>query len=247
MHNLKVNLTIPEVYIFIPSKSATTKDMLKLKLNHLILDRSDPAKVVVQRAESQSEDEKAENSTMAESCFPFKLSLASCSLGVADWYTSMEADDIEVPKMEKTQNIFRTEKIELIFEGKLKETKKKTVITRLSNGKELKLVKLFSAKSYSMQATLPSIYAELDMRALAVILQLFDLWVVNVPFILHPYLEISQFERVSELMKDKVFCSFKFSGDLLDRIKGHNLLSYDIRIKEIFLTCDFEGSECTTS
>lgn len=239
LSNFKVSLTIPDLYVFIPSKSNSDKDMLKLKMSQIVLERSDsPSKSTMRNTDSPMGEDMQDHIFISDSSFPFSLSLASCSLGVADSYTSMEANDIEVPKMEKTQHIFRTEKVAVTMKATIKATKKQTAIHRLSNNQEVKIEKVFSMKSVKMTGTLPCLYAELDIRALSVILQIFDLWVVNIPFILHPYLEISQFEQVAELMKDSIFNKFKTGEDLLQKIMSHNLLNYDFQINQILLTCN---------
>lgn len=231
----KVNMTIPEVYIYMPTKSNNTKDMLRFKASNIIFTRSgDTGYSAIQDRYDDNilGDPKHTNN---EYSYPSIFTIASVSLSISDAYNSM-INDLEVQKQDIKQNIFRTEKIKMVLESKITEARTEPNRARKrdsSTSYKILSDKTFRSKEFRVQSHLPPIEAELDSRALTVIMQIYDLWVVNIPFLVHPYLEVSQFERVSQLMSDPIFQSFNFSAHLLNKIMSHTLVSYDLKIKQI--------------
>lgn len=231
-YTFRMNVVIPEIYVFMPTNSTTTKDMLRFKMSNIVYNR---------KAEFDEQNLQNENlgtdqrQTESDGSYLSVFNIASVSLSLANLYNSM-VNDIEVTKQEGKQNIFRTEKIKMLLESKIIETKADATLLKRRGSENLQKMlgeKVFRSKEFRVKSNLPPIEANLDGRALTVLLQLYDLWIVNVPFLLHPYLEVSQFERVSELMSDPIFQKFDFSGHLLQNLLNHKLLTYDLKIEQL--------------
>jgi len=242
--NLSEDLQIPEILVYFPSKSASTKDMLKLKFINIHIKREETN--TEQQSPTLRNRRKSIDSQrgFVQNSPPCHISVVYCSISIADSYSVIANNEIEVPTYESTFSLFRAENLSFRLETNIRESRVSALVHRVKDKAEASYKRNYRSKEFHISSRLPPIEMEFNPRSVTILLQLFNLWVTNVPLILHPYLQTDQLERVKTLVNDSIFQKFKFSEEIMDRIMNHMFSYYDVVTP--FLRIRYQGEDNQT-
>ena len=237
--NITETINIPEVLIYLPSKTVSTKDMLKFKLNNIVIKRDEEHSTANGATGMQGPNfHFKRNSVQSQERFmsgspPCKISIGHCSLSVTDTYSLIANADVEVPTNESSITLFGADNIMFMLETKIRETRISGTVFRVSDNRKALYKKSYSSREFHIYSKLPHLEMDVNQRSMSILLQIFDLWVVNVPVILHPFLQVSQLEHVKGLTSDKIFQKYNFSEELMQRIMNHKLACYEVHVPSL--------------